>query len=181
MAHPFSSPGRGHRLALLTLAALITTGCSMDRFRSERADRMPVAGAPEQLRYASDLQVDLAAMTRTGSGLYYRDLVPGSGEAVRAGDRVRVAYRGWLANGQLFDQSGPGQPYALVLGAHQVIPGWEEGLTGMRAGGRRQLVIPPALAYGDVSPGAGIPANATLIFEVELVSIEPPSTVEEPS
>jgi FKBP-type peptidyl-prolyl cis-trans isomerase len=112
-------------------------------------------------------------MTRTASGLYYQDLLVGRGAVAMNWQRVRVAYTGWLADGVAFDQSPEGRPFSFILGRGQVIPGWDEGVSGMRVGGRRLLVIPPAMAYGRQSPGAGIPPNATLIFDVRLVQVQP--------
>ncbi|MEO8201272.1 MAG: FKBP-type peptidyl-prolyl cis-trans isomerase [Gemmatimonadota bacterium] len=110
---------------------------------------------------------------RTSSGLYYKDRTVGSGATAEKGRNVRVAYKGWLADGHVFDQSAPGHPYDFVLGNREVIDGWDEGIVGMRQGGRRLLVIPPSLAYGQQSPGPGIPANATLVFDVTLDSVDP--------
>jgi FKBP-type peptidyl-prolyl cis-trans isomerase len=107
-------------------------------------------------------------MTRTPSGLLYLDRQVGTGATAVAGRRVSVGYVGSLANGFVFDQSGMGTPIEFVLGARQVIDGWDEGIAGMKVGGRRLLVVRPSLAYGDASPGAGIPPNATLVFDVTL-------------
>jgi len=106
----------------------------------------------------------------TDSGLKYYDFEEGSGPAPEEGQQLSVHYTGWLTDGTRFDSSlERGQPIMVVLGAGQVIPGWEEGLATMKLGGKRQLVIPPDLAYGETGAGGVIPPNATLIFEVELV------------
>lgn len=107
----------------------------------------------------------------TASGLKYLDLAPGSGPAAKNGDELQVHYTGWLENGKKFDSSVGGKPFEFILGARQVIRGWDEGLAGMKAGGKRRLVIPAALGYGDRGAGADIPPGATLVFEVELVLI----------
>ena len=113
-----------------------------------------------------------AAVT-TSSGLTYEDLVVGDGRAAKAGDTVSVTYTGYLEDGTVFDSNvDTGTPFEFLLGAGYVIPGWDEGLVGMRVGGRRLLVIPPDLAYGDQAVGDVIPANATLTFEIELLSIK---------
>ena len=164
------------RLAALILAAGTIVACSRRPAGEETSAPAPVletSGQPGDLRYASSLQVDLSQMTRTASGLYYRDLLIGRGSVAASGQRVRVAYSGWLADGSLFDRSPDGRPYAFILGRGQVIRGWDEGLSGMRVGGRRLLVIPPVLAYGRQSPGAGIPPNATLVFDVRLTQVQP--------
>ncbi|MDP3052368.1 MAG: FKBP-type peptidyl-prolyl cis-trans isomerase [bacterium] len=107
-------------------------------------------------------------------GLQIIDEVAGTGAEAAAGNIVSVNYVGTLTNGKKFDSSyDRNQPFSFVLGAGQVIKGWDEGVAGMRVGGKRKLVIPPDLAYGAQSIGNGlIPANSTLIFEVELLGIQ---------
>jgi FKBP-type peptidyl-prolyl cis-trans isomerase len=113
-------------------------------------------------------------MITTDSGLQYQDLAEGSGPAAQAGDMVRVHYTGWLEDGAKFDSSlDRDEPFEFQLGAGYVIPGWDEGVAGMREGGKRQLVIPPGLAYGSQGAGGVIPPNAKLIFEIELLAINP--------
>ncbi|GAC1444475.1 MAG: hypothetical protein NVS3B26_05900 [Mycobacteriales bacterium] len=101
------------------------------------------------------------------------DVVAGTGAAARAGDPLTVKYVGvTYATGKQFDASWDrGQNFPFTLGAQMVIPGWDQGLVGMKVGGRRQLIIPPALAYGDQAQSADLPANSTLIFVVDLVKI----------
>lgn len=101
------------------------------------------------------------------------DLIVGSGATAKAGDTVSVQYVGYSwTTGKQFDASWDrGQPFDFALGEHQVITGWDEGVAGMKVGGRRELVIPPSLGYGASSPGPGITANDTLIFVVDLVKI----------
>jgi len=115
--------------------------------------------------------VDEGDFTATDSGLQYFDFEEGSGDEIEAGQQVSVDYTGWLEDGTLFDSSIGKQPFTLVVGAGSVIPGWDEGLQGMKLGGRRQLVIPAELAYGDAG-GGPIPPNAVLIFEVEIVGVQ---------
>ena len=106
------------------------------------------------------------------SGLKVEDLVVGDGPAAKAGDNLEMHYTGWLMNGTKFDSSlDRGQPFAFQLGAGQVIKGWDEGVAGMKVGGKRILIIPPALGYGARGAGGVIPPNATLKFEVQLVRI----------
>jgi FKBP-type peptidyl-prolyl cis-trans isomerase len=111
--------------------------------------------------------------TRTDSGLEYWDIKVGSGAVAMSGRTVKVHYTGWLTTGKKFDTSvGTGKPFKFNLGAGKVIRGWDEGVAGMKVGGKRQLRIPPQLGYGDQgSPGA-IPPGATLIFDVLLVAVE---------
>ena len=113
--------------------------------------------------------------TKLADGLEYLDIKVGKGTAAQTGSSVSVEYTGWLAsNGQKFDSSYDhgGQPFTLTLGAHQVIPGWEEGLVGMKAGGTRRILIPPALGYGAQGSGSTIPPNSTLIFDVTMVTVQ---------
>ena len=109
----------------------------------------------------------------TSSGLKYEDLKVGSGPAAKKGDIVEVHYTGWLKDGKKFDSSRDrGQPFRFVLGQGQVIKGWDEGVVGMKVGGKRKLIIPPELGYGARGAGNVIPPNAELTFEVELLGIE---------
>ena len=108
----------------------------------------------------------------TPSGLKYVDQVVGTGEAAVAGKTVNVHYTGWLENGKKFDSSvDRGQPFSFPLGAGRVIKGWDEGVQGMKVGGKRKLTIPSDLGYGSRGAGGVIPANATLIFDVELLGV----------
>lgn len=109
----------------------------------------------------------------TPSGLQYIDVVQGTGDEARAGQRVTVHYTGWLTNGQKFDSSRDrNDPFQFGLGRGQVIAGWDNGVQGMRVGGQRRLIIPPDLGYGPQGAGGVIPPNATLIFDVELLKVQ---------
>jgi FKBP-type peptidyl-prolyl cis-trans isomerase len=109
----------------------------------------------------------------TASGLKYTDLQEGTGDEARAGKNVEVHYTGWLEDGTKFDSSKDrNQPFRFSLGAGQVIRGWDEGVAGMKVGGRRKLTIPSDLGYGARGAGGVIPPNATLIFEVELLGVK---------
>jgi len=109
----------------------------------------------------------------TASGVQYWDLKAGTGVTATNGKTVTVHYTGWLAsNGKKFDSSvDRGQPFMFQLGAGHVIKGWEEGVAGMKVGGKRQLRIPPELGYGARGAGGVIPPNATLLFDVELLDV----------
>jgi len=113
----------------------------------------------------------------TPSGLQIEDLVLGAGDPAAFGKDVLVHYIGWLPGadgkpGSKFDSSHDRQqPFSFVLGQGSVIGGWEEGVVGMRVGGKRRLIIPPALGYGEFGAGGVIPPNATLLFEVELLEV----------
>lgn len=109
----------------------------------------------------------------TSSGLKYVDQAVGTGEAAVAGKNVSVHYTGWLENGKKFDSSvDRGQPFSFPLGAGRVIKGWDEGVQGMKVGGKRKLTIPSDLGYGSRGAGGVIPPNATLIFDVELLGVK---------
>ncbi|WP_036918812.1 MULTISPECIES: FKBP-type peptidyl-prolyl cis-trans isomerase [unclassified Prochlorococcus] len=108
----------------------------------------------------------------TPSGLRITDLVIGNGEAASAGKNVSVNYKGTLESGKEFDSSYGRGPFTFALGSGQVIKGWDEGVIGMQVGGKRELIIPPSLGYGERGAGGVIPPNATLIFEIELLSVK---------
>ncbi len=114
----------------------------------------------------------------TDSGLKYIDHEKGTGEVAEAGMTVEVDYAGYLyeanARGTFFDSSATGNPIKFALGTGRVIAGWEEGLEGMKVGGKRELIIPPELGYGERGAGGVIPPNATLNFDVELISVTKP-------
>jgi FKBP-type peptidyl-prolyl cis-trans isomerase FkpA len=110
--------------------------------------------------------------TKTASGLQYWDLKKGTGAVAKAGDSVKVHYTGWLTDGKKFDSSvDRNEPFEFKLGAGMVIPGWDQGVAGMKVGGKRQLRIPPDLGYGARGAGGAIPPNATLVFDVELLGV----------
>jgi FKBP-type peptidyl-prolyl cis-trans isomerase FkpA len=135
--------------------ALFAAGCSGTSYAG--------TGDPATENYAPALGVDLSQMTQTSSGLYYQDVSVGTGTEAAAGSKVSVEYTGWLPDGKKFDSGS----FDFVLGAHQVVAGFDEGVTGMRVGGVRTLVIPPALGYGEGGSGP-IPPNAVMVFRMTL-------------
>lgn len=172
--------GLAARASTVVLFALMLAGCRDDAGMNESPDS---AGTPPQVgqgadlgssiatEYAPELNVDIAAMERLPSGLHRLDLEVGDGRFATPGDIIAVHYTGWLPNGQQFDSSRERPPFLLRLGVGDVIEGWDEGVAGMREGGRRRLVIPPVLAYGEAGMPPAIPPNATLVFEIELVEL----------
>lgn len=161
---------------LPALAAMgLLAGCgSGGGDESVPAGDTDAAGSAVPAEFAEELGIDLAAMERTPTGLYVRDIVAGRGLAARSGHVVVVHYTGWLPNGAQFDSTrDEGNPRSFQLGARRdIIAGWEEGVAGMRIGGIRRLVIPPHLAYGARGVPGAIPPNATLIYEFELIDIK---------
>jgi FKBP-type peptidyl-prolyl cis-trans isomerase FkpA len=149
------------QILLLGLFGLLGCGDQPDRASQTQAGFSPALG------------VDTAAMTKTPSGLRYQVLAEGEGREAKAGNTVAVHYTGWLPNGEKFDGSRErNQPFGFTLGAGQVIAGWDEGVAGMKIGGKRKLVIPPDLGYGTAGAPPDIPPGATLVFEVELVDVK---------
>lgn len=122
----------------------------------------------EEATFATPLGVDLAASTKTSTGLYWRDITVGTGAEAKSGSLVTMRYTGWLANGTQFD-SNQSSGFQFSLGAGEVIAGWDQGVPGIKVGGSRQLVIPPSLGYG-ASGNGPIPPNAILVFNVTMMS-----------
>jgi FKBP-type peptidyl-prolyl cis-trans isomerase len=152
-------------------AAFALAGCASG---GSAAPHGSGAAAPRQSQiertpFDPSLNVNLSTMTKTPSGLYYRDIEEGTGAVVRPRDEARVHYTGWLSNGQKFDSNADNEePLRIPLGRGRAIKGWDEGLVGMRVGGTRQLVVPPELGYGSNRTGL-IPSDAVLVFVVTVV------------
>jgi FKBP-type peptidyl-prolyl cis-trans isomerase FkpA len=169
---------KGYRTTLVAAGCIVVLAACGDR-PADRSDGTaagapgaPAAISPAEQRYAPELGVDIAAMTRTPSGLYVQEVAEGTGAVAQSGDMVVVHYTGWLPDGREFDSSRGRGPFEFALDRGMVIAGWDEGVAGMREGGRRRLVIPSDLAYGPDGAGGVIPPNATLIFDVELLDVQ---------
>jgi FKBP-type peptidyl-prolyl cis-trans isomerase FkpA len=171
--------------AALAAAFLLAAACGYaDPYASNGpvANESPVHGSPSPNVDDFHAGDGLPAITYP-DGLKVIDLTKGTGAVAHTGDSVVVEYTGWLTDGTVFDSSrSRNQPFPLTIGKGQVIPGWDEGLPGMAAGGKRKLIIPSALAYGsqgqqDPNTGATIiPPDATLVFDIELISVTPGPT-----
>ena len=121
--------------------------------------------------YAASLGVSIAAMTKKSDALYVQDIVVGTGADAISGKTLRMTYSGYLINGNKFDSNVGGSAFSFQLGASQVIAGWDLGIQGMKVGGKRKIVIGSALGYGRAGSGP-IPPNATLVFDVEVLSVQ---------
>jgi peptidylprolyl isomerase len=144
---------------LVALAALAGFSCTMLPAFSQWSGNSPFSGGQK--------------VVKTPTGLQYFDITPGNGPMPSAGSTVIVHYTGWLLNKKKFDSSvDRGQPFSFPLGQGRVIKGWDEGVATMKVGGKRRLVIPPALGYGVQGFPPDIPANATLVFDVQLIKFQ---------
>ncbi len=153
-----------NRMYVVIVAGLMFFGCSDDDLGS--------LGLGPELNTTAPQVVADSEFTTTLSGLKIHDFALGTGDVVSAGDIATVHYTGWLASGSKFDSSvDRNDPFSFRLGVRGVILGWDEGVEGMRVGGKRQLVIPPALGYGLQGAGS-IPPNSTLVFEIELLDVD---------
>ena len=149
------------RLAAVFALPLLFSACS--------ADSLPTGPDIASATFATALGVNIPASTKTAAGLYYRDIAAGSGATVVSGQNLVVRYTGWLINGTQFDANQAG--FAFKIGTGAVITGWDQGIVGMKVGGTRQLIIPPALAYGATANGS-IPGYSILVFNVTVISAQ---------
>lgn len=153
-------------ILVLTIAIAFAAGCGGGTATTGSVSS--AATAPE----TAAPSVSTAATTQAVAQLQIQDEVVGTGPAAKNGDRVTVNYTGWLTNGTKFDSSlDRNKPFVFTLGAGEVISGWDQGVAGMKVGGKRKLTIPPELGYGSRGAGGVIPPNATLVFEIELLKI----------
>lgn len=152
-------------LCLALLAACASGGSSSSA--SATSAPQPAIGEVERTQFNPSLGVKLDSMTRRTSGLYVEDLAVGTGAVATIGRTAVVRYSGWLPNGKTVDSG----EITVELGTGKVIRAWEEGLLGMRAGGRRLLVVPPHLGYGARGAGDDIPPNAVLVFIMQVQEV----------
>lgn len=158
------------RLLAAALLPIAFTACLEGTTPTNPFPNIPI----EQTTFAAGLDVNLAASTKTSTGLYYRDIAVGNGAAATGTSTISVYYSAYFPNGQKFDEIiSPSTPLVRTLGAtpQQLIEGWEEGIVGMKVNGTRQLIVPPELAYG--SQGyLQVPPNAVLVFNVTLLNVQ---------
>ena len=168
-------------VASVALAGVLAVGCASSHSAAvqDKPATTTAAVAPAPATTPATTPGPVPAPTQEAkvhtlpSGLVYEDLVVGEGQVAEAGQTATVHYTGWLTDGTKFDSSlDRGDPFQFALGAGQVIRGWDEGVQGMRIGGKRKLTIPSDLGYGSRGAGGVIPPNATLVFEVELLGLK---------
>jgi FKBP-type peptidyl-prolyl cis-trans isomerase FkpA len=167
------------RLSSLVLGtAMVLSACSGEKPKTDDAAPAPAGVSattgpadPATTTFAPALDIDLSTYTHTANGLYYKDLVVGTGARADSGKTVSVHYTGYLADGTMFETSTKGEPYTFPLGRGGVVQGWDQGIPGMMVGGKRQLVIPSSLGYGDMGQGP-IPGGAIMVFTVELMGVK---------
>jgi FKBP-type peptidyl-prolyl cis-trans isomerase len=157
-------------LALTTIGLAAQTSTTKSSTKTGTSTKKPATAARPNTNAPTKVTGE---GTKTPSGLQYWDIKQGTGATALRGQKVTVHYTGWLTSGKKFDSSvDAGQPFSFTLGEGEVIKGWDEGVAGMKVGGKRQLRIPPQLAYGDRGAAGVIPPNATLIFDVQLRGVQ---------
>ena len=160
----------------VVLAAVLLTACARGEEPAAEAPQgvefPPELAEPQLLSYHPDLEVDITAMRRRASGLWLQDLEPGEGDTVKAGALVSINYTGWLHDGTLVETNADRVPFSFRVGIGDMLAGWDEGIVGMRAGGKRKLILPYQLGFGEMGEGE-IPPFAVLVYEIELVGFTP--------
>lgn len=152
------------------VASFVVAVAALGACSNSDAGNMSGPSDPSTEVFASALGVNLEQMTQVADRLYVQDLAVGSGAEATSGKQLRMRYTGWLRTGTQFDSNTSANGFGFVLGVGEVIEGWDRGVAGMRVGGRRRLVFGSQYGYGPRGSGP-IPGNATLVFDVELVSI----------
>jgi len=150
----------------LPLALSLAAACGSD-------STAPSAPTIETTTFAPSLGIDLTTFTKNANGLYFKELVTGTGTLAQDGRQVGVRYKGQLSDATVFDENPPPKAlFSFLLGSGQVVPGFDQGTRGMRVGGKRQVILPPSLGYGSRGSGGSIPPNAILIFTIDLVTVQ---------
>lgn len=170
----------GQRIFILVIVAvffLSSLGVSglviWDQIANKDKNQAASQTSNDLQKQIEELQKQQGQDNQQGGTVQSTDITPGTGAEATAGKKVTVNYLGTLTNGTKFDSSyDRNQPFDFTLGGGQVIKGWDQGVVGMKVGGKRKLVIPAALAYGEQSPSPSIPANSDLVFEIELLGVE---------
>lgn len=158
-------------LARAMTALIAVSGLTLASACSDSTSSSTTPSDPLTETYAASLGVNISTMTKKNANLYYQDITVGTGSEAVSGRSLSMVYTGWLVNGTKFDSNVGGNLFAFVLGGGQVITGWDQGLLGMKVGGKRRLVIGSTLGYGPQGNGP-IPPNATLVFDVELKALQ---------
>jgi len=158
---------------LRIIVAVVVLACGAFLFAQTKNSDKPASSAPSPAAAKPAGPDEIKGKPKsTASGVEYWDTKVGTGKEATPGRNVSVHYTGWLTTGKKFDSSRDrDEPFDFVLGAHQVITGWDEGVVGMKVGGKRQLRIPPAAGYGARGAAPVIPPNSTLVFDVELLEV----------
>ena len=159
-------PRLPHRPIAISALIFTVVACS----RGEEVSKVPSNPATE--KYAAALNVNLPQSIRKSDDLYIQDVVVGTGDEAIAGKRLGMTYTGWLVNGSKFDSNVGRGPFTFTLGQHQVIDGWDQGVAGMKVGGKRRIIIGSGLGYGPAGSPPVIPPNSTLVFDVELLTVK---------
>ncbi len=161
------------RMIIALTCAVLLAGCNESAQQSSSASTTTTQATTTPAAGDAATPATGGKVHKLASGLQYEDMVVGSGTMAEPGMNVSVHYTGWLTDGTKFDSSlDRGQPFQFQLGGGQVIRGWDEGVKGMRIGGKRKLTIPPDMGYGARGAGGVIPPNATLVFDVELLDVK---------